>query len=232
MLDNWQTFARRLADSFTVYAIDLRNHGRSPHDGSFDYPTLAGDIVEFISHHKLDHVALIGHSLGGKVAMQTALSHPQLIDHLMVVDISPRAYESGHDAIFEALLSTDLSLLKTRKQIEQALIGKLHDKEVVLFLMKNVARHKDGSFFWRMNLPVLTEKYSNTTSSVEARHPFEKPTLFVRGGRSKYIRDQDWPDILDLFPNATLRTIEHAGHWVHADAMEELLVETRKLFNV
>ncbi len=228
MLDNWQTFARQLAPDFSVYTIDLRNHGRSPHDDVFHFSALAEDIVEFIRKHQLDHVTIIGHSLGGKVAMQTALTQPALVDHLIVIDISPRAYESGHDAIVEALVSINPSLMQSRGQIEAALMERLDDIGVVRFLMKNVGRHDDSSFFWRMNLPVIAANYSNTTSAIESNEPFIGPTLFVRGGRSRYIRDEDWPDILDLFPNAELRTIENAGHWVHADAMEELLTESKQ----
>jgi len=232
MLDNWQTFARHLAEEYRVYTLDLRNHGRSPHDPIFDYPALAGDIVEFIHNQQIDPATLLGHSLGGKIAMQTALTRPELVDRLIVIDIAPRAYPSGHDAIIEALLRIDLSGMSSRTQIENALRVKLDDTGVVRFLMKNVARHEDGTFFWRMNLPVLAASYRNTTSSIDGHTPFTHPTLFVRGGRSKYIQNEDWPDILDLFPAAELRTIENAGHWVHADALEELLKVTREFLNV
>ena len=232
MLDNWQTFARHLAEEYQVYIVDLRNHGRSPHDPVFDYPTLAGDIVEFIHDQQIDPATLLGHSLGGKIAMQTALTRPELVDRLIVIDIAPRAYPSGHDAIIEALLRIDLSGMSSRTQIENALRVKLDDTGVVRFLMKNVARHEDETFLWRMNLPVLAASYRNTTSSIDGHAPFPHPTLFVRGGRSKYIQNEDWPDILDLFPAAELRTIENAGHWVHADALEELLKVTREFLNV
>ncbi|HLF65204.1 MAG TPA: alpha/beta fold hydrolase, partial [Saprospiraceae bacterium] len=116
MLDNWQTFARHLAEEYQVYIVDLRNHGRSPHDPVFDYPTLAGDIVEFIHDQQIDPATLLGHSLGGKIAMQTALTRPELVDRLIVIDIAPRAYPSGHDAIIEALLRIDLSEMSSRKQ--------------------------------------------------------------------------------------------------------------------
>lgn len=228
MLDNWQSFARHLGEDYHVCTVDLRNHGRSPHAEIFNYPTLASDIVELIHDLQFDHLTLIGHSLGGKVSMETALTFPALVDHLIVIDIAPRAYPSGHDEIIEALLSIDLAAMSSRAQIEEALMDRLADTSVVRFLMKNVARHEDSSFYWRMNLPVLAVNYGNTTSAIDSQRTYTGPTLFVRGGRSAYITDEDWPDILDLFPAAELQTIEKAGHWVHADAMEELLVVTRQ----
>lgn len=169
----------------------------------------------------------MGHSLGGKVAMETTMRQPDLADKLIVVDIAPRAYIAGHDAIIEALMSVPVNSLKTRKEVENLLMEKLNDRGVVLFLMKNLARNEDRSLFWRMNLPVLAEKYAETTKAIESDRTFERPALFVRGGQSKYITDADWNEIALLFPKARLETIAKAGHWVHADAMEELLTVVR-----
>lgn len=223
MLDNWQTFSRYLSQKYSVYSIDLRNHGRSPHSDAFDYPTLGDDIIEFITTHNLGRIHLIGHSLGGKVAMQVALSHPDSIDHLMIVDMAPKAYASGHDEIIDALLSIQPAEMQSRKHIEEALMDKLRDPGIVLFLMKNIARREDGPLYWRMNLPVLVAQYQNITAAITSTTVFDGPTLFVRGGRSRYIQDSDWPEILKLFPHAQLRTVEQAGHWVHADQLDELI---------
>lgn len=228
MLDNWQTFARHLSEEYSVFTIDLRNHGKSPHSDLFSYPSLADDIVEFINDRAFDHVSLLGHSLGGKVAMKTAWSYPSLVDHLIIIDIAPRAYPPGHDAIIEALESIDLEQAVSRGQIEEQLMEKIHDTGIVRFLMKNIGRHEDNSLYWRMNLPVLAANYENITADIQSPTPFAGPTLFVRGGRSRHILDEDWPQILDMFPAAELRTIANAGHWVHADAMEELLEKTRE----
>ena len=228
MLANWSTFARHLSEAYHVYTIDLRNHGRSPHEETFHYQVMAGDILEFLDAHELRKVTILGHSLGGKVAMQTALTHPKSVEKLIVIDMAPRAYSSAHDAIIEALLNIDMHGMASRKEIERVLMNRLSDPGIVLFLMKNVARRKDGTLYWRMNLPVLAANYPNTTAAVELSKPFDGPVLFVRGGQSNYIPDEDWPDIKKHFPAAKLKTIEKAGHWVHADAMEELLGITRE----
>ncbi len=227
MLDNWQTFARHLAERYSVYTLDLRNHGRSPHSDVFTYPDMSNDIGAFLHDHHIRNASILGHSLGGKVAMQTALVHPELIRKLIVVDIGPKGYPSGHDAIIDALLNTDPQGAESRGEIERLLMQKLHDTSVVRFLMKNIGRQEDGTLYWRMNLPVLAANYANTTHAITSTEKFTGPTLFVRGGRSKYVLDDDWPGILNLFPAAELKTIPDAGHWVHADAMQELLDVTQ-----
>ena len=221
MLDNWQTFSRDFSLNHHIYSLDLRNHGRSPHIDEMSITSMADDIREFVQDHDLQHVTLIGHSLGGKVAMKTALSYPELVDHLIVIDIAPRAYAPAHETIIQVLQNTDLSL--PRAEIERRMMNQLQDPGVVKFLVKNIARHEDGTLFWRMNLPVLIKQYQSTIEAITAEEPYPGPTLFVRGGRSQYIRDDDWSGILYLFPHAMLRTVEKAGHWVHADSKDELL---------
>lgn len=228
MLDNWQTFVRYLSEDYTVYTPDLRNHGRSPHDERFDYQVLAEDIREFIREHDLRVPVLIGHSLGGKTAMQVALNWPDLISKLIVIDIAPRAYPPGHDHIVEALQHTQPEKASSRTDVREQLMGELNNEGVVLFLMKNLARREDGTYAWRMNLPVLARDYEQTIAAIENDSQFTKPTLFVRGGKSAYVQDSDLDEIKSLFPSAQLITIADAGHWVHADAMEELLEITRK----
>lgn len=231
MLDNWQTFAGKLSESYHVLTPDLRNHGRSPHSEEFNYEVMADDILEFIREHDLAKPTLMGHSLGGKVIMQLALSEPEACSRLIVVDMAPRAYPPGHDKIIEALQSVQPETTESRKDVEEQLMARLDDRNVVLFLMKNLGRTEDGGLTWRMNLPVLAREYETTISGIESENTWNGPALFVRGGRSSYIRDEDMDHITALFPKAELITIPDAGHWVHADAMDALLDETHAFLN-
>ncbi|MEY3367568.1 MAG: hypothetical protein RI973_723 [Bacteroidota bacterium] len=223
-LDNWQTMARQLAQDYTVYILDQRNHGRSPHADTHDYPEMAEDLLRFMEQHWMySGACVIGHSMGGKTAMQLALKHPELVKKLVVVDIAPRAYPGNHHEIFDALQSLDLDKIGSRAEADEALARNIREEDVRLFLMKNLTRSKEGGYEFKMNLPVLQRNYDHILAAVEGDQPFEGPALFIRGGRSRHIIDADEADILRLFPHARMATIEHAGHWVHADAPAELL---------
>jgi esterase len=226
-LDNWQTIAKYLSEHYSVYILDLRNHGRSPHtEGVFDYTILSEDISQFMRHHWIFEARIIGHSMGGKAAMQLALNHADLVKKLVVIDIAPKRYKGGHEIIFDALFDIDLTTVDDRKDVEKFLMERL-DNEVgtVQFLLKNLSRKPEeegGGFEWKMNLTNLYNNYDNILGPVTG-DPFEKPTLFIRGGNSPYIKDTDMGAIKQYFPNAELATVEGAGHWVHAEKPRELL---------
>lgn len=220
--DNWQTIAKELAEHHLVITPDLRNHGRSPHLPTHTYPEMAEDLRVFMEEKWMFSAAVIGHSMGGKVAMQLALDHPDMVEKLVVVDMEPSRAEDKHSGIFDALLSLDLAKETERAVIDQYLSDKIPNVGTRQFLLKNITRTSDGTFAWKMNLPVLREHFSDILAPVTGT-PFDKPTLFIRGGQSNYIKDEDWPHTLSLFPQATLHTIEGAGHWVHADKPRELL---------
>ena len=239
-LDNWQGIAKKLSAEYTVFILDLPNHGRSPHtEGEIDYETMSDALAEFMLHHWIYEARVIGHSMGGKLAMQFALSNPDIVKKLAVIDIAPKRYKTGHQDVFDALFSVDLSLLNDRKEAEAMLMDKLKgDTGTVQFLLKNLTRNNpfnkdepenaqntqntEGSHFeWKMNLQGLFDNYDNILQA-PVGDPFVKPTLFIRGGNSPYIKDTDTQYIAPLFPKATLETIEGAGHWVHADKPKEL----------
>ncbi len=232
MLDNWQAIAKKLSENYLVYCIDLPNHGKSPHiEGEFNYEIMADIVAEFITSEWLHGVHLIGHSMGGKLAMQMALEYPELISTLTVIDIAPKKYIGDHYAIFDALLALDLKTVKDRKQVEHYLMAKLHDNTTVQFLMKDLHRITQdevgatlavAQFEWKMNLPVLYKNYPSICGAITG-DPFFKPTLFIRGEKSHYILDADLPLIKSLFPSAKLETVANAGHWVHADNQQGLL---------
>ena len=221
MLDNWQTLARRWGQTHQCLLVDLPNHGRSPHADRHDYEHMAEAVIDLAEHLGFEHFSVLGHSMGGKVAMQIALSHPERVQRLIVVDMSPRQYRRGHDDIFAALKALDPASLTDRKEAAARLAEHITDPGVQLFLLKNLGRRAGGGFEWRMNLPVIDRDYDQLTAPVgNFGDRYEGPALFLRGAKSGYVRDEDIPYIEALFPQAEAVTIAGAGHWVHAEAPE------------
>jgi len=222
-LDNWQTIARNLGQSYQVFTVDLRNHGRSPHSDDFNYTVMVEDLREFMAAQNLPHAHVMGHSLGGKTAMHFALRHPELVEKLIVVDMAPKAYPPTHIPIFKALLALDLKLFHERSEIVEALTPSIPDRAMRQFLVKNVMRDDTSAFRWKMNLPVLYQNYDGLKPAVESDRTFDGPVLFIKGGLSDYLVEGDVALIHKLFSRATVKTISTAGHWVHADAPEPLM---------
>lgn len=230
-LDNWQTLAKKLAEDHTVFIIDQRNHGRSPHDDTFDYPTMAADLKEFMEQNWIYKAHLIGHSMGGKTVMQFALEYPDMVDKLIVVDIAPVDYPERHNHIFDALLNLYPEKLDSRKEIDIILEKQIPGYGERQFLMKNLTRSKDsGGYRFKMNLPVIYKNYAHILANVTSDDSYDEPTLFIKGGDSKHIQDAYQEQILEKFPAAVVKTIENAGHWVHADQPDALLQLVREWF--
>ncbi|MEO7989050.1 MAG: alpha/beta fold hydrolase [Chryseolinea sp.] len=220
--DNWLTQAKLLAPHYKVYTIDQRNHGLSPHSDDFDYTFMAEDLLEFINDHNIDRPTIIGHSMGGKTAMNFALAHPDKLERLIVVDIAPRAYNLEHYSIAEGLNAIDLSALISRNDADAALSQYVPEADVRQFLLKNLQRKPEGGFSWKINLKVITEKLGNVGVDLQYKGAFEGPTLFIRGKRSNYVKDNDWTHITEVFPSATLETMD-TGHWVQAEKPQEFV---------
>lgn len=220
-LDNWQSIAKAIADNgnYTVYIVDQRNHGRSPHSEEFDYNLLSDDLLEWMKQNQIPAAHLIGHSMGGKTAMQFALNHPLLVKKLIVVDITPDAFNDRHSDVFKALMEADLKNASTRDQVQEFLRKKLEDETTVQFLLKSLVRSEspEDGFMWRFNVESLFRNYGNVSSAIESPHPFTGKTLFVKGSRSNYINSSNYHSVVALFPNHELEEIRDAGHWVHAD---------------
>ena len=221
--DNWQPIALRLAEKFRVFALDQRNHGQSPHSDEMNYPLMAADVDRFMAARGLATARVIGHSMGGKTAMQFALQFPGRVEKLVIADMAPRAYAPAHDQIFAALLALDLPAFQTRPQIEDALAAGIPNLVLRRFLLKNLGRDDAGKFFWKINLRGLADNYLQLGEPVSAIAPFAKPALFIRGAKSKYLQSGDEPRIRELFPQSQIQTIAEASHWVHADRPEEFL---------
>ncbi|MGZ3864119.1 MAG: alpha/beta fold hydrolase [Bacteroidia bacterium] len=221
--DNWNTLAKRFGDTgFEVYTIDLRNHGLSPHSEEWNYEVMADDIEEFISEHNLQDPVLLGHSMGGKVAMYFATKYPGMLDKLIVADMSPRAYEPHHASVLDALNAVDFSEINNRREAEAVLSKYIDDFGTKQFLLKNIywEDNANNKMNWRFNLPVITRKYSAILDSVPEQKTDVK-TLFIRGEKTNYIREVDIAEIEKRFVNYTLDTIPGAGHWVHAEKPNE-----------
>jgi pimeloyl-ACP methyl ester carboxylesterase len=222
MLDNWQTFAKKLAEDYMVILIDQRNHGKSPHADEFNYTLLAEDLKNFMDSNWIYQAHIIGHSMGGKTAMQFASLYPDAVEKLVVVDIGPNENPSGHDIIFEALNSVPIDKVDSRKEVEKVLQKKISDLSVILFLMKNLQREKSGGYKWKMNLASLEKNYSHILDSIEVSSPIEIDTLFAKGDRSNYINAEVEKEITEKFLSSTIKTIGNSGHWIHAEQPEEL----------
>jgi pimeloyl-ACP methyl ester carboxylesterase len=222
-LTNWLGISREFARQFTVLAVDQRNHGRSPHAAEMSYALMAGDLAEFFEAHGLVSAHVLGHSMGGKVAMQFALSHPARVKHLVVVDLGPRAMLPQHGEVIEAMLAVDPAACHSRAEVDAALARRLPDAAIRRFLLKNLTTTPSGTLRWQINLAAIQENYGQLTAAVAGGRPFARPTLFLRGEHSGYITDGDANEIERLFPDARLRTVRGAGHWVHAEAPGEFV---------
>ncbi|MGI4761418.1 MAG: alpha/beta fold hydrolase [Janthinobacterium lividum] len=227
-LDNWQTLARRWAEDagLRVISVDLRNHGRSFHSPEHSYALMAEDVLALFDHLTLDpkRLTLMGHSMGGKVAMCLALGYPERLAQLIIMDIAPRFSNMEHqDDIVAGLQAVDLRTIETRQQAEAALARTIPQVGVRQFLLKNLYRLEDNSFAWRINLPALVENLAAVGQEISSAQPFLKPTLFVRGGKSNYILPEDkLTGIPALFPQSQVITVPDAGHWLHAEKPDEV----------
>lgn len=223
MSDNWLTIAKKIARRHTVYLLDQRNHGRSPHAEEFNYDVLSDDLECFIRDQGLDQVRLIGHSLGGKVAMCYALKHPDRVEKLVIVDIAPRSYDHPffHN-VLKFMIELDLKLFKTRQEIDEEFKTIIPGKAVRQFILKNLDRADDQQFRWKINVQSLYQNLFHIFKEISNGRQYDQPVLFVRGGASDYIVDSDEPQIRKLFPQAKIVTIPGASHWLHVEAEEAL----------
>lgn len=222
MSDNWKTLGNRFAESgYQVHLIDQRNHGRSFHDDEHNYKVMAQDIKDYCDEHDLSAVIILGHSMGGKTAMQCATMYPGLISKLLVADIAPKEYPQHHQDILKGLASLDFSEIESRSEADKKLSNYVKEKGVRQFLLKNLYWIEKGKLALRMNLPVLTKQIDEVGKPLDAEAKFEGDTLFLKGDQSGYIQQMDELLIHKYFPNAIIKTVKNAGHWLHAENPEE-----------
>ncbi len=215
---NWHSVARRLEQQFQVITVDLRNHGDSPHLPGMDYLSMAGDIRALMQELQLETASILGHSMGGKVAMSLALRHPQRVSRLIVVDIAPVNYRHDFHAIFTSMKDLDLNGLKNRRQAQDYLQERLEDPVLTAFLLQNLQREAQG-YHWRVNLSALEQGMEAISGFPEEllQDHFDGPTLFIAGAESRHVRPQHRALIERLFPAARIHTIPAAGHWPHTE---------------
>jgi esterase len=231
--DNWVSIARELGGKYAVYVPDLRNHGQSQHSPVFDFPSLVDDLLELTEDLNLKKFFLAGHSLGGKVAMYFTLQHPEMISKLVVVDIGLRKapVNMEHQMLIDAMLGVDFSDATARSDVERQLAVTVHSQRLRQFLLKNVYWRDKQMLDWRLNLHAINKNLLNIFEGVDVPGKFEGPALFIRGGRSDYIKEEDIAELKMKFPGALVETIPEAGHWVHADTPGEFLEILRKFLD-
>ncbi len=216
--DNWISIARKLNPlGYTIHLIDQRNHGRSFHSEKFDYVLMCEDLFNYIKHHNIDNSILIGHSMGGKTAMNFSLIHPKLVSKLIVLDTSPRGYPVLHQNIIDSLKEIDLSVFVTRKEIDIELRKSVDQQGLRNFLLKNIYRMNDGKLNFRFNLQSLSQNIGKIGQKIESDTQFTREVIFIKGETSDYINESDKVMINNLFPNAKFYKIPNAGHWLHVD---------------
>ena len=229
MSDNWNTIGQKFSLMFKVHLLDLRNHGRSPHSIQFDYTVMCEDLLQYIEDQKIDKPIILGHSLGGKVAMNFAFKYPHKTEKLIVADISPRKYSVNfHKNLLTELNKISIIDFDSRKEIDNALASVVKDSRIRLFLMKNLYRNKHKEFSWRFNIKTLFSKIENISEANFVKGACSVPTHFLRGGDSDYITRDDQAIIKKYFSNVSITTIEGAGHWLHAESPEEFYNEVMK----
>ncbi|TNE55921.1 MAG: alpha/beta fold hydrolase [Bacteroidetes bacterium] len=221
--DNWQTHARKLSEYYRVILVDQRNHGHSPWSEEFSYDLMAEDLKELFDELELEEVILLGHSMGGKTAMNFAQKYQDQLSKLVVVDMGVKAYPMHHEQIIAGLKAIQLRPGLGRSEAEETLSAYVDSPGVKQFLLKNLYRGQDKELQWRMNIPVLEREMPEILSALDPAQEVYTPTLFIRGEASNYVLDEDWEEIERIFPDASLETIQGAGHWVHAEAPKEFL---------
>ena len=227
MHDNWLSLGRLFGEHFTVYMVDQRNHGRSPHSEVMTFQAMSADLLQLMEQENLQQAHVLGHSMGGKTAMQFVMDHPGRVDRLIVADISPRQYANNeqHLGLIDAMLSVKAEEKASRSQVGKALSEKVIPDHVRQFLMKNLYWKEKGKLGWRPNLEVIRAQLPEIFRAIESSGPVQVPALFLKGEKSGYIKTADEHMIRSMFPKAEIRVIQNGTHWLHADNPKDFYKE-------
>jgi esterase len=215
-LENLNMVAKVLAENYRVTSVDVRNHGDSFHDSVMDYPTMAQDIIEVMQHLAIKSAIVLGHSMGGKIAMELALTSPERVEKLIIADIAPVAYPPHHNEIIAGLKSIDLASIKQRKDADNQLSQYVDNIGVRQFLLRNLSSD-NNQFSFKCNIANIDANYPNIMKTYQGSNSYSGPTLFIKGANSDYILPGHRTEILRLFPQSRARVIQGAGHWLHAE---------------
>ncbi len=241
--DNWLSVAKMIGDVYTVYLPDLRNHGQSPYSAEMNYDVMRDDLYELADQLKLDKFFLAGHSMGGKAAMAFALKWPEKLNGLLIADISPftseitgRSAYLRHRSVISAMLSLDLTVIKTRAEAESKLMKKIDSEKIRSFVLKNLQRSHKNTFSWKINVSSLLNNLERIMEGIDRSQIINYritgfPVIFLKGSDSDYINPEDYTDIQKIFPAAEIVEIHEAGHWLHADQPENIAINLRRLSN-
>jgi pimeloyl-ACP methyl ester carboxylesterase len=229
MSDNWKTLGLKFVQlGYQIHLLDMRNHGKSFHSNEFNYEIMAEDVKAYIDFHNLQNITLLGHSMGGKIAMLFATTYPEYVEKLIIADIGPKYYAPHHQSILAALNAVDFSKKPSRSEVDEIVSKYITDFGTKQFLLKNVYWKTPEELGFRFNLPVFNEKISEIGTALPFENHFDKPVLFLRGDKSDYILDSDFETILHHFPLAIIKTIPNAGHWLHAENPSAFYSEVEK----
>jgi len=226
--DNWLTVSKAFAVDHKVYLLDARNHGQSPRSEDFNYKAMSDDLMEFIQEHHIEKPMIIGHSMGGKMLMRFMKDHPDFDAAYVVADISPRYYPRHHDEILNGLNDLDIATLTSRQEADERLQPFVPELSTRQFLLKNLYKTQEGTFAWRLNLPVITREIENIGEALGEETTISKPVLFIRGEKSDYIREKDEALIRKIFTNARINTIQGSGHWIQAEKPAEFVADVKQ----
>ena len=224
--DNWRQIAKLFFSDYKVHLIDLRNHGNSFHDPVHNYEVMSNDVIEYIKDKKLNNSILIGHSMGGKVALEIA-SKIEDLSRLVIVDIAPRDYIGDHQDVLNALKQANLLECNTITECDKELSVYIKELAIRQFLIKNIKRKENKKFEWKINTNYILDNYKNILKKPYLKDYIEIPTLFIKGEKSNYIEDNDIKNIESIFKNVTIKIIKNAGHWVQAEKPKEFSEITR-----
>ena len=221
--DNWKTLANHLMITFEVYLVDQRNHGLSPHSDDLNYQVMTDDLKELLHNAQIEKCCLLGHSMGGKTAMNFAVQYPEKIMKLIIVDIAPKRYPPHHQNILQGVHSLKINEINTRKEADDLLSTTINNSGIRQFILKNLSRNPEGLFYWKINWKAIEDNIQAIGAPLLSHDLFTGEVLFIRGAQSDYILNEDEPLLKKHFPNAVLMTIQKAGHWVHAEQPAQLL---------